>query len=205
MQATDNSPALAVDVAILPPPPVRQQLAELNRQMLAPPSGFRFGPTCLPHLTLAQQLVRSERVGALAEALGSLLEPEGPLELMTTTVAVPHFSATLGIAPSAALTGLHRRIMDLLVPFQTDDDGHDAFIIDKDGEPPRPSDLEWVRAFRRRSAYESFDPHITLGVGAVGDLAPFAFVGDTVELYHLGRFCTCRAVLASWTLTAQSR
>lgn len=205
MQATDNSPTLAVDVAILPPPAVRRQLAELNSQTLAPPAGFRFGPTCLPHLTLAQQLIRRERVGTLATALSALLEQERPLELMTTTVAVPHLSATLGIAPSSALTRLHRRIMDLLVPFQTGDDGHDAFIIDRDVKPPRPSDLEWVKTFRRRSAYASFDPHITLGVGAVGDLAPFAFVGDTIELYHLGRFCTCRAVLASWTLTAQSR
>ncbi len=204
MRSDDQSQYLAVDVAIIPPSTVQQRLSELNRQTLEPPEGFRFGPTRVPHLTLAQQLVARDRISELATELGALLRHEHPIDLTATAVSVPRRTASLGIAPSPSLTSLHERIMDLLLPFRTAGDEHAKFFAD--GETPRAADLKWVKEFRQRSAYASFDPHITLGLGRIEHaMTPFAFVADHVGLYHLGRFCTCRQALASWTLTARSR
>ena len=204
MHSDGSTAVFAVDVAIPPPSHVRNRLSELNVQTLGPPAGFRFGPTRLPHLTLAQQFVSRDRLNELATKLGALLNQEDCFELVTTTVSMPRLTSTLGIELNPALVSLHHRIMDLLIPFHADGDGYEAFFTN--GDPPRPADLEWVRGFRRRSAYASFDPHITLGVGKVGgEVSPLQFVATHVWLFHLGRFCTCRQTLERWTLTALPR
>ena len=70
------------------------------------------------------------------------------------------------------------------------------------GEPPRESDLTWVKQFRSHATYAHFDPHITLGVGTIATpLAPTNFVATELAVCHLGRLCTCRRILARWTLT----
>ena len=191
----------AVDIAIVPPENVRERLAALNARTLAPPTGFRFGSTRLPHITLAQQCVRRSDLGKLESALGALLAREVPVEISATAISRPSTTAVLGVALTPSLASLHRRIMDVLLRFPAADPAPGAFFTD--GEPPRPADCDWVRNFRRRSAHARFEPHITLGVGCVDAEAPMpAFSGDHIGLFHLGRFCTCRGKLAEWTLTA---
>jgi hypothetical protein len=59
----------------------------------------------------------------------------------------------------------------------------------------------WVANFRRQSSYGRYAPHITLGhASQPPDIDPIAFTAETVALCHLGRFCTCREVVESWTL-----
>ena len=63
----------------------------------------------------------------------------------------------------------------------------------------------WVTGYRLKSSFHHFEPHITLGhgsadPGAVPRIEPFTFDADTVAVCHLGRHCTCRKVLRSWTL-----
>ena len=90
--------------------------------------------------------------------------------------------------------------MDALLPFEAGPG--DASAFHSNGEPPRPADLEWVSRFREQASHADFDPHITLGVGAApGAAAALDAVADRVALCHLGRYCTCRRVLAEWTLT----
>ena len=66
------------------------------------------------------------------------------------------------------------------------------------------ADVEWVRQFRTQAAHGRFDPHVTVGVGTLQEPGPLpAADGTRVALCQLGRFCTCRRILAEWTLTAQ--
>ena len=200
-----HSTTVAIDVAIIPPEAVRQRLAELNARTQSPPDGFRFGPTRLPHLTIAQQLVGRAHVRALIDQLGALLERIDPIVLTTTAVSMPERTSSLGIAPNPSLSDLHTEVMNLLQPFHADGEGHDAFVVFTDGDRARPDDVAYVTGFRRRSAYASFAPHVTLGIGPVGGtVSPLTFVADHVGLYHLGHFCTCRQALAAWTLTASA-
>jgi hypothetical protein len=63
-------------------------------------------------------------------------------------------------------------------------------------------DVIWVSGFRLKAAFGEFTPHVTLGHGKEPPaIEPFAFDATTVAACHLGRFCTCRRVLANWTLT----
>ena len=92
--------------------------------------------------------------------------------------------------------------MDRLQPYESGAGDEAAFFRDA-LEPARRADVEWVRQFRTQAAYGRFDPHVTLGVGPLRQLDPLP-AADTVRvaLCHLGRFCTCRRVLAEWSLTA---
>lgn len=191
---------LALDVALLPPAACRPRLAALNAALDAPPHGFRFDDTHLPHVTLAQQFVAADRLGDLARRLADLVRAAAPLRLRSAGLSRGRTTSSLRLAPTAALARLHAGVMDALLPFDAGPGDASAFL--SNGEPPRAADLEWVTRFREQAAHADFDPHITLGVGvAPGAAAALDIVADRVALCHLGRYCTCRRVLAEWTLT----
>ena len=122
--------------------------------------------------------------------------------LVTTDVSCAHVSSTVGVGLTDELATLHGRLMECLEPFRdraNGDDAQDAFWTD--GTGPRPADIEWVARFRERSAFQQFDPHITIGAGPLAShVAPTPFLATQLALCHLGRFCTCRRVLHAWTL-----
>ncbi len=198
------SDTTAVDVALLPKPDLRRRLLTINRTLAPPPIGFRFDRTHLPHLTLAQQFVRHDDIERLSGGIRRTLRGHGPLRLTTTEVSVGDTASTLGVERTAALVDLYRRLMDLLISFETDEGGVEAF--EADGDTARDADVAWVRHFRERSAYDRFSPHWTLGVGLVRTpVETHTSVTNDIALLSLGRLCTCRRVLASWTLTPPDR
>ena len=194
---------LALDVAVLPPAACRPRLAGLNAALDPPPRGFRFDDTHLPHVTLAQQFVAARRLDEVIRCLARTVRGAAPLRLRSTGMSRGRTTSSLRLAPTTALARLHAGVMDALLPF--DAGPGDASAFHANGEPPRPADLEWATQFRDRAAYARFDPHITLGVGAAPAAATaLDAVADRVALCHLGRYCTCRRILAEWTLTPGS-
>ena len=52
-----------------------------------------------------------------------------------------------------------------------------------------------------KAAFTSYAPHITLGHAEQPPaVAPMSFTAGIVAACHLGRFCTCREILRTWTL-----
>lgn len=197
----------AIDVALLLPDSLGDVLTTLNQILQAPPDGFYFDFTHLPHLTLVQQFVRRHDLKAIADVVDDVIRKQAPLALTTTHLSRAQVSSTIGVELTLELVTLHRRLMERLEPFRDridSDDPHDAFATNHSG--PRPADIEWVGMFRERSALQRFNPHITIGVGALTrSVAPTPFVATRLAICHLGRFCTCRRVLRAWTLTASER
>ena len=195
---------MAIDVALLLPDTLNLSLTALNRTLRPAPDGFYFDSTHLPHLTLVQQVVNANDLKEITCAVDEALQHQAPLELVTTHVSRHHVSSTLGVGLTDPLAALHRHLMDRLESFSTGGDGREAFWAD--GDLPRVDDVEWVVSFRERSAFDRFDPHITIGSGRVtAQINPTPFVATQLALCHLGRFCTCRRVLRVWTLTAPER
>lgn len=197
----------AIDVALLLPDSLGDVLTTLNQTLEAPPGGFHFDSTHLPHLTLVQQFARRRDLDAIADVVDDVARQQAPLALATTHVSRAHVSSTIGVELTPELATLHRRLVERLEPFRdtiNSDDPHDAFVTN--GHGPRPADVEWVGMFRERSALQRFDPHVTIGVGALAtSVGPIPFVATRLAICHLGRFCTCRRVLRVWTLTASER
>ena len=198
-----RAPALlAVDVAILLPDTLLQPLLRLNAALQPPPDGFHFDDTHLPHVTLTQHFISAARLPDVIRETAAVLRGAGPLRLLPAETSRGRTASTVRLTLTEPLARLHAALMDRLERFESGGGDEAAFFPDA-LEPARRADVEWVRQFRTQAAHGRFDPHITLGVGPLPrpDSLPAA---DTARaaLCHLGRFCTCRRVLAEWSLTA---
>lgn len=194
---------LAVDVAILLPDALLQPLLRLNAALLPPRDGFRFDATHLPHVTLAQQFIPAAQLPEFVLGAEAALHGCAPLRLLPAGLSHGRTASTVRLEPTDALIRLHTRLMDRLRRFESAPGDATAFLS-AGGLPPRDADVEWVRQFRTHAAYERFDPHVTVGIGTLREPGPLpAADGARVALCQLGRFCTCRRILAEWTLTAQ--
>lgn len=188
---------LAIDVALLPPEWVRARARQINRALA--PGGLVLDHWHVPHITLAQCFVLREAVPLLVEHLTPALRATAPLSLRVVAVVEQSSVVSFLLEQTAELRSLHERLMDALKEWEEEDGGEDAFY--SNGESARDKDVAWVANFRAQASYGNFTPHITLGIGvAPQQVAPFAFLASEVGLYHLGRYCTCRALLHQWAL-----
>ena len=192
---------IAIDVAILPPEPVRNLAVRLSAQL--PPAqskGLRLDAEHLPHITLVQQCVRSDMLESVLDRISATVRNQRPLALYSPGSLPSGDAVWLGIEPSLPLLALHRLLMDGLAEFEQDTGGPSAFV---NGDA-RPSDLAWVNHYRASAAFDSYRPHMTLGHGAAPQVDPVQFEATEIAACHLGRFCSCRRVLRSWTLSNET-
>ena len=194
---------LAIDVALLLPPRAYDLVTQLNARLAGPPDGFRFDADHLPHVSLVQQFVPATDLPLVSAEVGAVLSAAAPLTLVAERLRSSGVTTSLDLAPTHPLATLHARLMDRLAPFDMTAGDADAFLAA--GEPVRARDVEWVTRFRTAAAYAAFEPHVTLGAGVLDDAAPaLEFEARQVAVCRLGRFCTCRRVLASWTLAGRA-
>lgn len=191
--------AIAVDVAILLPSTTHHRLRQLNAPCPATGGrGFRFDDTHHPHVTLGQHFVELEDVDAVQADLTPVFARQTEIALQVTGARRGRTSLAAVISPTPELQHLHEQVFRAVERYEVEGT-RDAFQVDD--HPARDSDVQWVTRFRQDSAFERFDPHITIGIGsAPALLVPWSFTANTVALCRLGRFCTCRDRLADWTL-----
>ena len=189
---------LALDVAILPPPKVSKRAIELSAALPEAESrGLRLGGDMLPHVTLTQQFIHADDLDVALDHVASVLTDVEPLHLAVTGAGRGQRSVWMAIERIPALSELHRKLMDVLGPFERPGGTAAAFV---DGDA-RARDVVWVTDYRRASSHAAFSPHITLGHSAtLPSVEPLSFTATTIAACHLGEFCTCRRVLGQWTL-----
>jgi 2'-5' RNA ligase len=193
------SKLLALDVAILPPPDVRQRAVELSAALPSESDDrLRLDAEHIPHITLTQQFIRVEELDPAFERIDEVLRAERPMTVHVTGGGKSAHSVWMAIERTTALAGLHERLMEALRGFERPGGTAAAFV---DGDA-RVGDVLWVTGYRLKSSFHHFTPHITLGPGDTPPhIAPISFEATTVAACHLGRFCTCRHPLRTWTLT----
>jgi 2'-5' RNA ligase len=192
------SKLLALDVAILPPPEVRQRAIELSAALPSDSDDrLRLDAGHIPHITLTQQFIRVEELEPAYERIDDVLRAEAPMTVQITGGGKGGHSVWMAVERTDALAGLHERLMEALRGFERPG-GTAAAFYDEDG---RVGDVLWVTSYRLKSSFHHYTPHITLGPGDTPPhIAPFSFEATTVAACHLGRFCTCRHALRTWTL-----
>ena len=196
------SQILALDVALLPPSDVAQRAIELSASLpVSESQGLRLDAEHLPHITLTQQFVR---VADLDEALANVeevLRSQRRRRLMVSGGGRGDDAVWMAIERTAAIVALHERLMSVLRDLKQPDGSVAAFV----GEAARAKDVLWVSGYRTKSSFAAFTPHITLGHAKEPPrIEPFEFEATTVAACHLGRFCTCRRVLRTWTLRSET-
>ncbi len=192
------STLLALDVAILPPPVVGERAVRLSATLPAGQfQGLRLDANRLPHITLTQQFVRRDELGAIFERLDEALRGQPAMTLQVPGGGKGAGSVWMAVERTAAISRLHGRLMDALQGFERPGGGPAAFVE----SDARQGDVAWVTGYRRTASLGAYTPHITLGhADEPPRIDPFTFEATTVAACHLGRFCTCRQVLRSWTL-----
>ena len=192
------STLLALDIAILPPSLVWQRAVQLSAGLGADPAHHLIlDESHLPHITLSQEFVRVDELDAVFERIDEALRAQPPLTLQVTGGARGGSSVWMAIEKAPLLAELHERIMHALVGLERPGAGPGAFF---DGDA-RVGDVTWVSGYRLKSSFGAFTPHITLGhADELPVVEPITFIASTIAACHLGRFCSCRAVLRSWDL-----
>jgi 2'-5' RNA ligase len=208
------SALLALDVALLLPPDVRDLAVRLSSSLSEPASpklepkesaspkpeakaDFRLDADHLPHITLTQQFVRVEEVDAAFERIDETLRGERPLSVRVTGGGKGHSSVWMAIERTEAIASLHERLMESLRGLERPGGTAAAFF---EGDA-RVGDVAWVTGYRLKSSLSAYHPHVTLGYAAEPPaIEPFTFEASSVAACHLGRFCSCRMVLRSWEL-----
>ena len=195
---------VALDVALLLPPAAAAAVGRLNARLQPPPAGFAFDETHLPHVTLVQQFGREADMPVVLALIDQVASETPPIVLRGGGLQRGRTTTSLTVDGGAALRRLHDRLLMVLEPHAAPPGGAAAFV--GGDEPARDGDVDWVARFRVLAAGPRYEPHVTLGVGALGDLRPsVAFTATGLALCQLGRFCTCRRVLGSWTLDEAGR
>lgn len=191
---------IALDVAVLLPPTARAAVTRLNARLSSPPVGFHFDDSHFPHLTLVQQFVRAADLPAVQDTVEDVLQDAAPLALRGTTLRYGTSATALVVDRTDALHDLHLQLIDRLAPHAAPSGDANAFF--SNGEPARDADIAWVAHFGTNAAGRRFSPHVTLGIGKLdGSRQPMSYLATDIAVCHLGRFCTCRRVLGTWTLT----
>lgn len=191
---------LALDIAILPPLEVHTRATTLSAQLPERESkGLRLDERRLPHITLTQQFVAESDLEAVLTAVDRRLTGQSPLELCVSGIGRGASAVWMAIERTPDLVMLHERLMETLRLFERRGGSRAAFL----GGDARTDDVLWVKTYQAKASLLSFTPHITLGHAKhPSDIAPFSFTATTIAACHLGRFCTCQAILRKWHLHA---
>ena len=189
----------AIDVAILPPPPVMDLAIAWNRKLslLAKQSIGLNKTDVLPHISLLMGCVTDHNLPAAMSALQRIVQNTSSMILKVTAhrfTEDSHPVAALDILTTAPLLALQQSLIEglgSLIRYDTvQEDLYDA-------PSESMSALKWINSFISEQVGLKFWPHITLGHGTTGDKQEmFTFTPDRLAICHLGKHCTCRKVLA---------
>ena len=203
------SDLVALDVAVLPPPDVAKKAIEISAALPASESqGLILDDDHIPHITLMQLFARRNELDEVFARVDETVGGTRRLALRVSGAGQRTNSVWMAVEKTPPLVELHERLMEALRGLERPGGSTGAFFTHRSGEAAKAGDEEarlrdvlWVDAYRLKSSFHHFTPHITLGHGNEPPIVePFAFDADIVAVCHLGKFCTCRRVLRQWSL-----
>ena len=192
------SKLLAIDVAILPTPAVRERAVDLSASLPASEShGLRLDDEHLPHVTLSQHFIREDERQLAFEKIDEVLRGQKPLKLAITGGGRSSSAVWMAVEKTPQLQKLHERLMEALRGVERAGATPAAFF----GGDARMGDVLTVASYRVNSSFAGFSPHITVGHALQPPVVErMSFQASIIGACHLGRFCSCRHILRSWTL-----
>lgn len=194
---------IACDVVLLPSEEVTLRAIEMNRRLNA--SGNKDiildREKCLPHITLAMGCVKEKDIDKVETIVKDIASSFAPVKLNV----LPSASglASMHIEKTRDIELLHEIVMIRLAPLFSYKVAPDM-IYSEGREDINDLTFDYISKFAKRSSFENYSPHITLGTGNLEeDIPGMEFVSGELALCHLGDFCTCRKKLSTHTLSRQ--
>lgn len=197
---------IAVDAVLLPPREVMKKLVELNRRINSSSEGdiVLDEEKCIPHITLAMGCIKETDLEKVQKILKEVASSFKSIPLKTFPVKKEELSS-VRIEKKRDIELLHEIVMIRLSHFLANKATSEMFSS-FEGEEVNDITLEYVKKFSINACFENYAPHITVGYGPANiEIPSFDFTSSTIALCHLGNFCTCRKVLASYSLITERK
>jgi len=211
-----QNPVTAIDIALEPDATMLQHARDANARLLKSfPKGFTLDETHHPHVTVLQQFVRTADLDKVFAAANAVLTKEKPTAW--TLKAFKYYyipSPPVGLAgivvePTEDLHRLQDELIKAVEPYTVKTGTSAAFFSEDGGRDIQKSLIEYVTHFVTIAANESFNPHVTIGVGTETYLNKmlaepfdsFTFSATGASVYQLGSFGTARKELKALPLT----
>lgn len=207
----------AIDIAILPPDPVKSLAIELSKK-LSP--NFHLNETdILPHLTLGIGFVEEFQISNVKYQITNIVGKFRPIEVMVERAEGRY----LMCRKTEGLYSLHKSICDAVGFLQIQErilrKAQDSFLNSAYVGKVDAQTIDFTNNFKWRNAYDKWVPHITVGwddekvisdewlvaegeprQGRRGSQLPIKFTAEKISICQLGNKNTCRKVLAEFYL-----
>ena len=181
---------IAIDVVILPPENIMDEAIRINSAH-ADDAIILHKKDAPPHISLCMGVIDENELPLIKALLADITKNISAIPLTITGIEDGH--ASFQIKKTPALQALHEAVMTALDSYLS----CDATIETCYAPPPvAEKTLYWINNFKHNFSFAHYSPHITLGLTTLpGSTQEMRFVADTIALYQLGNYCTCRKQL----------
>ena len=201
----DRGDLIAIDVLLQPGPRMMAEAEALNARLREQmPEGFALDEEHVPHISLVQRYVAASDLPRVLAAVDEVRRSHDPstLEMRATGLYHPDWGGVgleaIAIEPSQELLALQQAVIDAVNPFARNGGGEPAFVPDTSGMAFEPTLFGYVDTFVPEQTGEHFNPHVTVGIGALDWLdeleqqpfSEFTFGAAGIATYQLGNFGT---------------
>ena len=194
-----DSNTIAIDVVLLPSPEIIRIVTDLNERFSDTKKYVSFKDGYVPHISVGMCVVTLNDLEDLKKEIKKVSEKNIPFQTTTTENATVSFATKkifeIGLESCKEMLEIHQTCMNIFSKYPKHVSKPDMF-----DEPGRIDELTtgWVDTYPGKSGI--FKPHITIGAGELLEkIPPQQFIVDTIAIYQIGPFCTCKKELARFT------
>ena len=193
---------IAVDIILLPDETMTDRAIEQNAELVK-----KFGDkivlnkeNCLPHISLAMGCLKETDINSVEKVLEEIAQETSLPDLKVVGIHASENSkgetvSVFELEKMPQLQSLHEKIMDRLTQYFNNDVTENMI---HGVQEVAESTLLWIKKYRKKSSFENFFTHITIGYGQTEyRMQPEPFAASKLALCHLGNHCTCRKILVS--------
>ncbi|HCM68121.1 MAG: hypothetical protein A2898_02275 [Candidatus Kerfeldbacteria bacterium RIFCSPLOWO2_01_FULL_48_11] len=196
---------LAVDVAILLEGELRELAIQLNREIRnSNPNSYELGDDKKPHITLGMGFVTEHDVDRFVNALNASLKDQTSVDARFLGIEILDGGrhSDMKLEKTEELVSLHKRIMEVLAPFETTYLGDAAGYVLDEGETPSERSIHYQQEYRKLRSFEHYRPHVTIGKGSpiTKDVPPQIYTQHRIGLCQMGAHGNCRRIIHGWRL-----
>lgn len=196
----------AIDIVLIPSEEVTEKAIKLNKKLLEKNDSqiVLDSEDCVPHISLCMGVIDESKLTGLEYDLKQIVKEISRIkleitQLYSTPLSNKKIISGFKIKKTNQVEKLHKEIMYCFNKYSAGNASVKMFYAPEEVET---TTLEWVDKFEE-TAFENFNPHITLGIGSANNLPKETypeFLPVSLSVYQLGNYCTCRKLLFSVNL-----
>ena len=193
---------IAIDIVLIPPRKIIDEVIGLNSQCSWSDGNFSQSISDrVPHMTLLMWWIEEENLGKIEDLLNSYAKTitETPIAksngIYYSILPDGNFWQYIDIDTNSSLQSIYNYTLTNLMPIMSHIEKREGFI---ENNTINEITIEWVGGHANKSPNDTYNPHISIGIGTLeSDEFKKEFPIESIGIYQLGNYCTCRKLLTS--------